>query len=125
MIRDVFLPHEAKVILGLVISSCLPEDRLVWGAPASNGRFSIRSAYMVAMEMKEEGLKGAVSDDYRLRRFWKTLWGLDIPSKVRHFAWRACKDILPTKENLMRRKVLLDEQCEVCHGDVESSGHIF
>ena len=30
LIWDVFLPHEAKVILGLVLSSHLPEDRLVW-----------------------------------------------------------------------------------------------
>ena len=60
LIRDVFLPHEAEVILGLVLSSRLPEDRLVW-APSSNGRFSIQSAYMVAMEMKEEGLKGTIS----------------------------------------------------------------
>ena len=29
LIWDVFLPHEAEVILGLVISSRLPEDRLV------------------------------------------------------------------------------------------------
>lgn len=60
LIRDVFLLHEAEVILGLVLSSRLPEDRLVW-APSSNGRFSVRSAYMVAMEMKEKGLKGTVS----------------------------------------------------------------
>ena len=85
MIWDVFLPHEAEAILGLVLSSRLPEDRLVW-APSSNGRFSIRSDYMIAMDMKEEGLKGAVSDGSRLKRFWKTLWGLAIPPKVRHFA---------------------------------------
>ena len=30
LIWDVFLPHKAKVILGLVLSSRLPEDRLVW-----------------------------------------------------------------------------------------------
>ena len=39
LIRDVFLLHEAEVILGLVLSSRLLEDRLVW-APSSNGRFS-------------------------------------------------------------------------------------
>ena len=124
MIWDVFLPHEAEAILGLVLSSRLPEDRLVW-APSSNGRFSICSDYMIAMDMKEEGLKGAISDGSRLKRFWKTLWGLAIPPEVRHFAWRVRKDILSTKENLMRRKVLLGGQCEVCHTNVESSGHIF
>ena len=77
------------------------------------------------MDMADGGLKGAVLDDSRLRRFWKTLWGLNIPHKVRHFAWRACEDIIPTKENLLKRKVLQDGQCEACHADLESLGHIF
>lgn len=103
LIREVFLPHEVETILGLVRSSCLPKDRLFW-ATSSNGRFLVCSAYTVAMDMKEERLKGVVSDDSRLRHFWKTLWGLNIPPKVHHFAWRVCKDILPTKENLTRRR---------------------
>ena len=72
LIWDVFLLHEAEAILGLVLSSRLPEDRLVW-VLSLNGRFSVQSAYTVAIDMKQEGLTGAVSDDSRLGRFWKTL----------------------------------------------------
>ena len=43
-----------------------------------------------------------MSDESQLRKFWKLLWGLAIPRKIRHFAWRACQDILPTKENFVR-----------------------
>ena len=39
--------------------------------------------------------------------------------------WRACKDILPTKENLQRRKVLMDSCCEACQMKIESSSHLF
>ena len=72
LIRGIFLPHEAEAILGLVLSSRLLEDRLVW-VLSLNGRFSVQSAYTVAIDMKQEGLTGAVSDDSRLGRFWKTL----------------------------------------------------
>ena len=44
---------------------------------------------------------------------------------VRHFAWWACKDILPTKENLVRRKVLAEGTCEMRQSGLETSGHLF
>uniref|UniRef100_A0A7N2MJC6 Reverse transcriptase zinc-binding domain-containing protein n=1 Tax=Quercus lobata TaxID=97700 RepID=A0A7N2MJC6_QUELO len=61
------------------------------------------------MDLASESCVGAASDDSKQRRFWKLLWKINTPHKVRHFAWRACKDILPTKENLVRRKVLAEE----------------
>ena len=40
------------------------------------------------------------------------------------FIWRACRDILPTKVNLARRKILLDAGCDCCEVGVESTNHI-
>ena len=124
LIQKTFMPHEADVITGIALSSHMPEDRQIW-ALTGNGRFTVRSAYSVAMEMVENGGKGTVSDEGPLRKFWRSLWHLNLPHKIRHFAWRACKDIIPTKENLMRRKVLVEGSCEACHQEVESSGHLF
>lgn len=62
--------------------------------------FSVRSAYKIAMEMTSVGEAATSSNDSGLRKFWKYLWQVNVPHKVRHFAWRACKDILPTYENL-------------------------
>ena len=39
--------------------------------------------------------------------------------------WRACRDILPTKANLVARKVIPDSCCEECQKEAESSGHLF
>ena len=77
------------------------------------------------MEMSSTVLVGSVSNGSQLRRFWKYLWSCNILHKIRHFAWRACKDVLPTKENLVRRKVLLDSVCDECQMEDESSGHLF
>ena len=68
---------------------------------------------------------GTMLDDSNLRKFWKYLWRFNVPHKVRHFTWRACKDILPTKENLVKTKVLVDSCCEECQVEVESSSHLF
>ena len=42
-----FLPHEAKVIKFIPISSHLPEDKQIW-AWTNNGVFSVKKAYWVA-----------------------------------------------------------------------------
>ena len=77
------------------------------------------------MDLAFESLGGVALDDSKQRRFWKQLWKINTPYKVRHFAWRACKDILPTKENLVRRKVLAVGTCKMCQSGLETSGHLF
>lgn len=72
------------------------------------GLFSVRSAYKVALVLKNDGKMGSCSDGSNLRQFWRRLWSIQIPHKIRHFAWRAARDILPTKENLVTRKVLVE-----------------
>ncbi|KAL0448319.1 UNVERIFIED_CONTAM: hypothetical protein Slati_1388300 [Sesamum latifolium] len=36
---------------------------------------------------------------------WKFIWKTNVPPKVRMFAWRACRDSLPTVANLAKRGV--------------------
>lgn len=39
-------------------------------------------------------------------QLWKGLWSLHTPSKVKNHIWRACRNSLPTKENLLRRTII-------------------
>ena len=39
---------------------------------------------------------------------------MNVPNKVKHFTWKACRNILATKENLWRRKVTQEGLCEEC-----------
>ena len=45
-VRAMFLPHEAVAVLSIPISFRLPEDSMSW-AWSSNGKFSVKSAYLV------------------------------------------------------------------------------
>lgn len=56
------------MITGIALSSHMPEDKLIW-ALKRNGRFTVRNAYGVAMEMVDNKKKGTVSDGGSLRKF--------------------------------------------------------
>ena len=53
------------------------------------------------------------------------LWKVKVPSKVTFFAWRLIKDRLPTKINLRRRNVDINEPtCPFCKNK-EDATHLF
>nr|POE76298.1 putative ribonuclease h protein [Quercus suber] len=54
---------------------------------------------------------------------WKLVWGLRIPSKVKNFIWRSCRDAIPVKKNLKRRQILQDDRCDHCHQMPETVLH--
>ena len=55
--------------------------------------------------------------------FWRNLWGMEVPSKVKNFVWRACKEALPMKWNLFRRKITTSALCENCGVYDEDCAH--
>ena len=46
---------------------------------------------------------------------------MQAPPKIKKFLWRACHDVLPTKQALMRRKILEDLIYERCKMVVKDS----
>ena len=57
---------------------------------------------------------------------FQIIWKLKIPPKAAIFTWRLLKDRLPTRANLHRRNVeLQDTTCPLCHSEQEEAGHIF
>ena len=90
-------------------------DQWVW-LTDSNGQYSVRSAYNVMREDVVEEIQDEVFEE---------LWKLKVPSKVATFEWRLLKDRLPTKVNLRRRKLELDDfLCPFCRSREESPGDL-
>ena len=52
-------------------------------------------------------------------------YGSQIPNKIKVFGWRACNDILPTKLNLLKRKIIDDAMCPICTRFSELAIHGF
>lgn len=100
LIRRTFIPHEAEAILSIPISPMNPSDSQVW-AKSPNGIFTVKSAYRVAAKHLAD-LKGGeespgFSDNSKMTAIGKVIWNLQRPNKIKHFMWRACTNVLPTK----------------------------
>ena len=104
LVNSNFVAHEAKVILSIPVSTTLPKDSQVW-ARTRNGSFIVRSAYKVAINLIKEGKKqvvlGESSNRSKMKEFWKFIWKLECPNKVKQFFWKACKNILSTNSTLV------------------------
>ncbi|XP_075636956.1 uncharacterized protein LOC142609254 [Castanea sativa] len=55
--------------------------------------------------------------------FWKQVWRADVPGKIKHFTWKACSNALPTRENLMQRKIIAKSSCQQCKSQSKSVFH--
>ena len=49
---------------------------------------------------------------------------MHLPNEIKVFGWRACQNALPTRENLVRCKVVKDGCCQICGLETESVAHV-
>ncbi|XP_075645055.1 uncharacterized protein LOC142616051 [Castanea sativa] len=124
LVKRVFLPDEAQAILSIPRSNKQANDCMVW-AYTPKGVFTVNSAYKVALATSPSASTVGVYDTPAKETFWRTLWSLGISNKIKTFAWRACRNILPTKVNLFQQGVLESATCKACGMAKETSGHLF
>nr|XP_023886589.1 uncharacterized protein LOC111998731 [Quercus suber] len=56
---------------------------------------------------------------------WRTLWSLQVPNKIKNLVWRACRNSLPTNNNLVRQTIIDNPTCDHCKHVPESALHAF
>lgn len=127
LIQQVFGNEDAKIIRSIPIHTDI-EDSVGWHFDVK-GSFSVKSAYKVqrAYEInnhRRSVLAGTGSSNGGLD-FWKRLWRLDCPPKVKHFLWRMSHNTLALKRNLKHRGVKTDTLCSICSRLDENGGHLF
>jgi ribonuclease HI len=122
LIREVFNREEADTIYGLALCLGRQEDKQIW-VGSKNGLFTVRSAYHLA-KASDEADRGCCSSPDRTQGLWKVVWSLKVSRVVQHFLWRACNDILPTKEKLHKRGITADALCPICGLETETVNHI-
>ena len=87
---------------GNTLLRTLEHDTLNW-TENTNNVFTVKSAYREVLRMKERS-RIEHSTAGQDRHHWKKIWTLNVPPKFRNFLWRACSNILPTRENLSQLK---------------------
>ena len=121
ILKDYFAPLEVDLILKIPLSYNYVEDKLVWPHTA-NGVYSVKSGYNFLA--KEKSLpSSAFSHQDDGQSVWKKLWSLSVPNKVKNFLWRASREAIPVKKNLVARKVIAEDVCDHCHVATEDVHH--
>ena len=101
------------------------QDSLVW-LFTKNGRYSVKSEYHVAKQLRmAENSSGEASVHRASTSLWSWVWKARVPNKVKIFSWRAYQNILPTRDNLVQRRVMDDASCCFCHRATEMVLHVW
>ncbi|KAL5756372.1 hypothetical protein ACOSQ2_021118 [Xanthoceras sorbifolium] len=119
LVRDSFPLEDADFIVAIPFSS--RQDALCWYFDKM-GKFFVKSAYWIASHNLSSASSSSIAP---MSSWWRFLWHLNIPPKVRFFLWRSCNDWLPSAGSLVRRHIAIDGFCQLCSSGFESSVHAF
>lgn len=115
MIESKFQRSDAEAILHIPLSRRQVPDVLFW-LHTKSGEYSVKSGYHTTrLISKWEANVGESSRVVLGSSVWAKLWKLRITNKIKIFGRRACLDILPTRENLARRRIIEDDKCGSVH----------
>ncbi|GKV48920.1 hypothetical protein SLEP1_g55702 [Rubroshorea leprosula] len=95
------------------------EDNCLWHF-TKHGSYTVRSGYHRAINMARNHVRPSASSTIF---GGNRLWSLDIPEKVRLFIWSAYKNVIPTKDNLHKKRAEVDLECSMCGMEKESVFH--
>lgn len=116
LIADIFEERDANLILAIPLRSDM-RDSWYWKGEKL-GHYSVKSAY--GMLQKEKNANNNAPDN---SGFWRKLWNLKVPAKVKNLVWRATTGCLPTKVQLRTKHVDVNDTCHVCNNASESIFH--
>jgi hypothetical protein len=88
LIDFLFMPSEAALIKSIPLPSSASNDLLIW-SKTTMGQLTAKSAYHFLWE-EQANLPSipSSSSSTRLRLFWKSLWAVHVPNKIKTFVWR-------------------------------------
>ena len=110
------------MIQKIPLSCTNQENVLIWKG-TKNGVFLVKSAYHMQKELATNTM-AECSSSGEISKVRKRLWALPIPNIEKNFLWQACNYILPTCENLCKKKIITDFLCPLCGLVIESVFHI-
>ena len=84
VVDGLFIPEEVEIIVKIPLARVAAEDVLYW--PYSiDGNYSCKSGYRFLKEEPDIGLSQQPSS--RDKQFWKAIWSLRVPQKVKNLLW--------------------------------------
>ncbi|GAA0163217.1 hypothetical protein LIER_19134 [Lithospermum erythrorhizon] len=102
----------ASRVLEIRLGKVTVRDRLVWNR-TKGGAYTTSSGYLTAREMRQNGeMGGKILGESSNRSHadgWKGIWKIRVPSRVKLFLLKCLHNALPTRTNLIKRGVQVEE----------------
>lgn len=116
LIHDIFIERDVNLILLIPLRNS-NADSWFWNKEKL-GQYTLKSAYGVLQERK------MVHQSSTIDEVLKKMWNLKIPLKFKNFLLRVLTGSLPTKDQLIVKRVAVLSACPVCNVDYERLLHI-
>jgi hypothetical protein len=87
-----------------------------------NHQWDFLGAHHLRKDIQQRS-RGECSNTDKGMDVWKALWSLKVHNFVKLFMWKACNNLLPSKLNLFRRGVVVDNLCPYYWREEESVIH--
>ena len=120
-IDSMFILEEAAIIKAIPLSLFDRDDLHFWPY-TQDGVYTVKSGYRVLME-QEDTESQVTADRGVVSNVWKAIWSMRVPNRVRTLVWQTGTNSLPTKVNLVRRKVLNEDVCLECKAQAKDTMH--
>ncbi|KAM6566874.1 hypothetical protein CsatA_026002 [Cannabis sativa] len=117
ILKDLFEERDQRLIKQIPLCTNQVSDVLCW-FNESNGMYSVISAYTLQQKLKGLGTEIVAS------KFWKALWSLKLPPKIKNLMWRAGSNCLPALTQLASKRVPVNTRCPLCEEMDETITHI-
>jgi hypothetical protein len=125
LIRSLFYIPDVNRILQIPLNNHVFDDFIAWQF-TKHGRYAVRSGYHLQWKHQfgprahQLSLPGSSANNL----VWKSLWKMQIPGKVKFFAWHALHGILPLKSIMVNRHIGTSSQCPICTLAAEDVLHL-
>lgn len=111
LINRVIAPEDRSLVKLVRPSIIGLSDSVSW-IYSNKGHYSVKSGYCLLRKQANNHISSANNNASHL--LFKIVWNVNFPPKVNHFWWRALHDALPVTDNLMNRRMRVDNNCQLC-----------
>ncbi|XP_062089022.1 uncharacterized protein LOC133795584 [Humulus lupulus] len=115
LLQDLFIDRDVGIIRNIPIQAEI--DTWFWKLDRL-GHYTVKSAHSWIQKKEITEVAEEISV------YWKRLWKLGIPPKVKSFLWQASTNCLPTKCNLQFKGISVNALCPFCNSCRESTSHV-
>jgi hypothetical protein len=122
LVRKNFMPYDAEEILKIRLPKYEEEDLISW-RPEKHGRFTVRSAYNLALDLRNKTPPSSSTSMNGDRGLWKTIWASKAPPKVKIFTWKLATNSLVIQLNRSMRLHNVLPVCSICGLEDETGYH--